>query len=80
MKFTREQVIEMAREAGFDVSRDGHAYSDGCASMHIDARLERFATLAADAALEAAALECEKYDSLRIDGAGETIRAMKEKP
>lgn len=32
------------------------------------------------AELEAAAVECEKYDSLRIDGAGETIRDLKDKP
>ena len=38
----------------------------------------RLCTLAADRALEAAAVECDKYDSLRVDGAGETIRAMKE--
>lgn len=75
MKFTREQVIEMAREAG---SRGETA--DGNARIMTYEQLTRLCTLAADAALEAAAVECEKYDSLRIDGAGETIRAMKEKP
>lgn len=79
MKFTREQVIEMRQRAGIaaaielDCVGEFHPDFDAVAD-------EQFATLAADAALEAAALECEKYDSLRIDGAGETIRAMKEKP
>lgn len=70
MKFTREQVIEMAREAG--IKRDEHLILSAC--------ITHLCTLAADAALEAAAVECEKYDSLRIDGAGETIRDLKDKP
>jgi hypothetical protein len=74
MKFTREQVIEMAREAGFPPLAVEYI------SEYDTANLFKFATLAADAALEAAAVDYEKYDSLRIDGAGETIRAMKEHP
>lgn len=74
MKFTREQVIEMARGAGFPSFAVENISEDDAT------RLFRFATLAADAALEAAALECEKYDSLRIDGAGEIIRDLKDKP
>ncbi len=81
MKFTPEQVIEMAREAGFDTmlfnSIDGDEAID-TAGVCITERITRLCTLAADRALEAAAVECDKYDSLRIDGAGETIRAMKE--
>lgn len=51
--------------------------------MSRDMQAHAYETLAKnnyEAALEAAALECEKYDSLRIDGAGETIRDLKEKP
>ena len=70
MKFTPEQVIEMAREAGWCVPDD--------AVTAWIARQTRLCTLAADRALEAAAVECDKYDSLRVDGAGEAIRAMKE--
>ena len=56
MKFTRDQVIEMAREAG-----------GGLESEHANlSALTRLCTLAADMALEAAAVECE------------TIRGMKE--
>ena len=75
MKFTPEQVLDMAIESRLNDrlrldSEAGRILSVQC--------LERFATLAADRALEAAAVECDKYDSLRVDGAGETIRAMKE--
>jgi hypothetical protein len=66
MKFTPEQVIEMAREAGFLMENSAAVQA-----------ADRLCTLAADRALEAA-VECDKYDSLRIDGACETIRAMKE--
>lgn len=74
MKFTREQVIEMRKKAdAYACSQTNDLYDFGRIAV------SRLCTLAADAALEAAALECEKYDSLRIDGAGETIRDLKEK-
>ena len=72
MKFTTEQVIEMAREAGLS-----DWFIDNLSDQNAK-RIKRLCTLAADRALEAAAVECDKYDSLRVDGAGETIRAMKE--
>ena len=74
MKFTPEQVIEMARAADLAEARDD---ASTLPADYVES-LARLCTLAADRALEAAAVECDKYDSLRIDGAGETIRAMKE--
>ena len=70
MKFTPEQVIEMAREAGWCVPDD--------ATTDWIARQTRLCTLAADRALEAAAVECD--DNEFADGAecAQFVRAMKE--
>ena len=76
MKFTPEQVIEMAKAANILEPIEllpSNQWRDDTIR-----ELTRLCTLAADRALEAAAVECDKYDSLRVDGAGETIRAMKE--
>jgi len=85
MKFTPEQVIEMAREAGFDTRRES-VLVDG---LDISRTITRLCTLAADRALEAAAAgACEQADE---DGEGpdswgwhskdyaKAIRAMKER-
>lgn len=75
MKFTREQAFAQWANKTF-----------GPPPKSAPPQHERYATLfeaytaGYEAALEAAALECEKYDSLRIDGAGETIRDLKDKP
>jgi len=68
MKFTPEQVIEMALEADGGFSA-GH--------INVDA-LTRLCALAADRALEAAARKCD--DNEFADGAecAQFIRAMKE--
>lgn len=76
MKFTREQVIEMAKATDLAEARDD---ASTLPAAYVQA-LDQLCTIAADTALEAAAVECEKYDSLRIDGAGETIRDLKDKP
>jgi len=82
MKFTPEQVIEMAREAGFDV------YDMKESPREAIAKATRLCTLAADRALEAAANVCDnRADSMRemsiqqmeLDLAADAIRAMKEK-
>ena len=85
MKFTREQVIEMAREAGFDTRRES-VLVDG---IDISRTFTRLCTLAADRALEAAesALNDERVEdtgedddrayNLAIDHGIEAIRAMK---
>lgn len=76
MKFTPSQVIEMATAANILAPIEllpSNQWRDDTIR-----ELTHLCTLAADRALEAAAVECDKYDSLRIDGAGETIRAMKE--
>jgi len=66
MKFTREQVIEMAREAGLPDAVAAHP------------AFKQALTLAADRALEAAAQKCD--DNEFADGAecAQFIRAMKE--
>lgn len=58
MKFTPSQVIEMAREAGFDTRRES-VLVDG---LDISRTIARLCTLAADRALEAAAGACEQTD------------------
>ena len=83
MKFTRDKVIEMA---GAAIDKDkAHAYS-GFWTLTED-ELTRLCTLAADAALEAVAVECENEpERQRDDGVYaadqvacvEAIRAMKE--
>ena len=74
MKFTPEQVIEMAREAGFDTRRES-VLVDG---LDISRTFTRLCTLAADRALEAAAETCD--DNEFADGAecAQFVRAMKE--
>ena len=76
MKFTPEQVIEMAREASAWYALVG---------PHVDADLNRlslFATLAADRALEAAAQKCDQVYSYASSNPSAKcamdIRAMKE--
>ena len=68
MKFTPEQVIEMALEADGGFSAD---------HINVDS-LTRLCTLAADRALEAAAQKCD--DNEFADGAecAQFVRAMKE--
>ena len=58
MKFTPEQVIEMAREAGFVVDELSRQHQPKCinhTNWMVDDLLAAICTLAADRALEAAA-------------------------
>lgn len=77
MKFTPEQVIEMAREAGFpSMSLDNISDTDA-------ERLARLCTFAADAALEEAAHDADTngVDGIPINGddvVADWLRAMKE--
>ena len=74
MKFTPEQVIEMAREADPE-----HFYPDEKLFDDEVAFLERLCTLAADRALEAAAVEAEAmHEEDRPGDYAYAIRAMKE--
>lgn len=93
MKFTPEQVIEMAREAGLSIdcrnAIDGDEVVQEAYWRVITDEITRLCTLAADRALEAAASACEQTDE---DGEGpdswgwhskdyaKAIRAMKERP
>ena len=87
MKFTPEQVIEMAREAGIEVhdrKQQARVGLAALAGLDSTAELTRLCTLAADRALEAAAVECgakrangnRKYT--HADECLAAIRAMKE--
>jgi len=91
MKFTREQVIEMARGAGFDVELAGvFDPTEGVIGAgDLSDELTRLCTLAADRALEAAAVECDgvyhqhigpQFGEVRygIAACATAIRAMKE--
>jgi len=79
MKFTPEQVIEMAREADPECFYPDEKLFDDEVAF-----LERLCALAADRALEAAAVECgakhangnRKYT--HADECIDAIRAMKE--
>ena len=83
MKFTPEQVIEMAREAGLS-----DWFIDNLSDQNAK-RIKRLCTLAADRALEAAAVECDgvyhqhigpQFGEVRygIAACATAIRAMKE--
>ena len=83
MKFTPEQVIEMANDCGLvGYGEDAGEYRIPAVAFHL--RMERLCTLAADRALEAAAVECgakhangnRKYT--HADECIDAIRAMKE--
>ena len=84
MKFTPEQVIEMARAADLAEARDD---ASTLPAGYVES-LERLCTLAADRALEAAAQKCDSAPE-RQRGHGvyaadqaacaTAIRAMKEK-
>lgn len=89
MKFTREQVIQMAREVGFDLPAKVPVfdYDDVLPKVR---KLERLCTLAADRALEAAAVEASKLKpsepncvweaayAVVTDEISTAIRSMKE--
>lgn len=95
MKFTREQVIEMARQAGIEVhDRKQQARIGLAALVGLDStdELTRLCTMAADRALEAAAHAFEQHNrehrqwvkgslwgNLTTEGCAR-IRAMKERP
>jgi len=73
MKFTPEQVIEMAREAGLS-----DWFIDNLSDQNAK-RIKRLCTLAADRALEAAAVEAEAmHEEDRPGDYAYAIRAMKE--
>ena len=90
MKFTPEQVIEMAREAGFVVDELSRQHQPKCinhTNWMVDDLLAAICTLAADRALEAAAAKAEAIardeygmvNSLHEYGeCADAIRAMKE--
>jgi len=89
MKFTPEQVIEMAREAGFVVDELSRQHQPKCinhTNWMVDDLLAAICTLAADRALEAAAhasnAQIERWVDDRARYAASecaaAIRAMKE--
>lgn len=62
MTISRDDVIRLAREAGFDVERwaeGDFVLSPAPAGAGMNAELERFAALVAAAEREACAAECE---------------------
>jgi hypothetical protein len=57
---TKDEIIRMAREAGFDVgTEDGYAFVFDFNNLNQTPRLERFAALAAAAEREACAKVCD---------------------
>jgi hypothetical protein len=67
---TRDDIIRMAREAGF---------SDKQSEVYFDRMLQRFTTLVAAAEREACARLVERDDSMRWSGAADAIRARGNK-
>ena len=62
---TKDDIIKLAREAGFLIDTHAQKYQPNCIlSTHglIDENLQRFANLAAAAEREACAKECDEID------------------
>ena len=80
---TKDEIIRMAREAGFLIDTHAQKYQPNCIlSTHglIDENLQRFANLVAAAEREACAKLCDDLDDDIVDGLagwqyGEAIRA-----
>ena len=80
---TKDDIIKMAREAGFLIDTHAQKYQPNCIlSTHglIDENLQRFANLVAAAEREACAKLCDDLDDDIVDGLagwqyGEAIRA-----
>lgn len=76
MKFTREQVIEMAKATDLAEARDD---ASTLPAAYVQA-LDHLCTFAADTALEAAAVKCDDHYNHEAKDCADDIRAMKEKP
>jgi hypothetical protein len=65
----RDDIIRMAREAGFEVMDEGkHHYAHITDTLcHIDVAVERFATLVAAAEREECAKVCDRWAINRYD-------------
>ena len=80
---TKDDIIKLAREAGFLIDTHAQKYQPNCIlSTHglIDENLQRFANLVAAAEREACAKLCDDLDDDIVDGLagwqyGEAIRA-----
>ena len=77
---TKDDIIRMAREAGFLIDTHAQKYQPNCIlSTHglIDDNLQRFANLAAAAEREACAKVCEGrlLEGLNFEGCATAIRA-----
>lgn len=78
---TKEQVIELAKQAGFHITHD--PFTGGHWLAQHDAEcFERFAKLVRNAALDEAAQKCEKLESEHLevngDGCAAELRNLKE--
>jgi DNA-binding GntR family transcriptional regulator len=72
---TRDDIIRMARGAGFKFNSLGGTYTSG----KLDEHLERFAALVAAAEREACAKVCEKHCDDNGQHCANAIRAMGDK-
>ncbi len=69
---TRDDIIQMAREAGFNMVHYSNKEPLLCEAWGDEIHLERFAALVAAHELEACARLCEEHKALRL---AEMIRA-----
>jgi len=76
----REEVIELAREAGMALLLEEHAgeYGNGTLENTPYPELERFASLVAAAEREACAKVCDGWPDYDVQGLAEAIRARGE--
>jgi hypothetical protein len=76
----REEVIELAREAGMALLLEEHAgeYGNGTLENTPYPELERFAELVAAAEREACAKVCDGWPDYDVQGLAEAIRARGE--
>ena len=72
---SEEDIIRMAREAGFAVNEKARQHQPNCifhTQYMVDELLERFAALVAAAEREACAKVCEDLDAWNMDDPGST--------
>jgi hypothetical protein len=78
---TRDEIIEMARQAGFEIGESDHSESifnpHTTDEQRLNAELERFAALVATAEREECAKVCEGrlQEGLSFEGCAAAIRA-----
>ena len=75
---TRDDIIRMAQEAGFEIEKTLYGPVPCVDGRGIDDRLERFAALVAEREREACAKVCDGWMHANGNDCAEAIRARRE--